>query len=161
MLTTGAAHHRGTSKQDYATPDDFIAAAVARYGPIAFDLAASQSNTKAARFFCEADDSLSQTWSELDGNLWLNPPFDNIAPWAAKCSRWATAPFRRPGLVLFLTPASVGSNWFAEHVHGAALVLALTGRLSFDGKAPYPKDCMLSVFGEAPGFDIWRWRDQR
>lgn len=57
-------------------------------------------------------------------------------------------------------PASIGSNWFAEHVHRRALVLGLNGpRLKFEGSPdPYPKDLMLVCYGESPGFDVWRWR---
>ncbi len=64
------------------------------------------------------------------------------------------------GQIFFLTPASVGATWFAEHVHGKAAVVALHGRLSFDGIAPYPKDCMVSVFGSVlqVGFYVWDWR---
>ena len=40
------------------------------------------------------------------------------------------------------------------------LRLALQGRLSFDGKAPFPKDCMLSVYGtgQRKEFEVWDWR---
>jgi hypothetical protein len=41
-------------------------------------------------------------------------------------------------------------------------VLGLNGRLTFKGTtAPYPKDCMLSVFGVEPGFDVWSWRNAK
>lgn len=104
----------------------------------------------------EEDDALARDWTQLGGNLWLNPPFANIMPWAAKCR--AFGPRGGPRRILFLTPASVGSDWFASHVHGAARVLALSPRLRFVGAADhYPKDCMLSVFGDEPGFDVWRW----
>jgi hypothetical protein len=43
-------------------------------------------------------------------------------------------------------------------VHKKALVLALSGRLSFDGKAPYPKDLMLVEYNRADGFDVWDLR---
>ena len=47
----------------------------------------------------------------------------------------------------------------ADHVHGKARVLALSSRLSFDGKAPYPKDLMLSVYTCGwHGFEVWDWR---
>ena len=68
--------------------------------------------------------------------------------------------FMRAGSRIFLlTPASIGANWFAEHVYGKAHVLALQGRLTFVGhKQPYPKDCILSVYGVKPGFSVWDWR---
>lgn len=154
---TGPSINKGRSKQDYGTPWEFIRAVVHRFGLLHWDLAASEENRKADSFFCEADDSLAQDWTRLDGNLWLNPPFANIAPWAEKCALAAT---RRRGFILFLTPASVGANWFADHVHRRALVLGLSPRLTFEGTTdPYPKDLILSVFGYGvSGFDTWRWR---
>jgi hypothetical protein len=89
--------------------------------------------------------------------LWLNPPFDPISPWAIKCA--VSAPIRSSmsRKILFLVPASVGSEWYAQHVHENALVLLLRPRLSFDGKNPYPKDCLLAVYGERPGVECWKW----
>lgn len=123
------------------------------------DLAARADNAKAWRFFSPEEDSLSIAWGrEHPGALgWLNPPFADIAPWAAKCALETDDTGLR---VLLLTPASVGATWFAEHVHRKAMVLALRPRLTFEGcDAPYPKDCMLSCFGfGVAGFDVWRWR---
>lgn len=152
-MTSGAANHRGTSFQDYRTPRGFLDAVVRRFGPLAFDLAASPENTVAPVYFHEADDSLAQDWSTLPGNLWLNPPYDRIEPWARRCA----ATERLFGLLLLLVPASVGSRWFAQHVHQHALVLALRPRLCFDGRHSFPKDLMLCCFGLPPGFDVWRW----
>ncbi len=147
---------RGKSKQDYATPPDFMQAIHRRFGEPAFDLAASTANSKCdVAFFSEADDSLTQEWHRISGWLWLNPPFDNIAPWAEKCRKESAMGAR----ILFLTPASIGANWFADYVYGGAVVLALQGRLCFDGIAPYPKDCMLSVFSNGlSGFGVWKWK---
>lgn len=156
MTRTGPSINKGKSKQDYGTPMAFIRAVEQRFGPLAFDLAASAENRKAHDYYDEAADSLAQDWTRLEGNLWLNPPFANIAVWAEKC---ALTSLRRRGFILFLTPASVGANWFADHVHRKALVLGLSPRLTFEGTSdPYPKDLILSVYGYgATGFDTWRW----
>jgi phage N-6-adenine-methyltransferase len=156
-VRTGPSVNKGRSKQDYGTPWEFIRSVVRRFGQLHFDLAASEDNRKADRFYTEADDSLAQDWTRLEGNLWLNPPFANIAPWAEKC---ALSSAHRNGFILFLTPASVGANWFADHVHRKALVLGLSPRLTFEGTTdPYPKDLILSVFGYGfNGFDTWRWK---
>lgn len=146
----------GSSRQDFGTPKAFLDAVERNWGPITIDLAAHPGNHVVPRYFGpggEIEDSLSATWPS-EGVLWLNPEFGNIAPWAQK----ATSYRGTTGVILMLTPASVGTNWFAAHVHHKAMVLALSGRLSFDGKAPYPKDLMLSVFGHATGFDVWDWR---
>jgi hypothetical protein len=86
ILRTGASFNRAESKQDYATPWELIHAVHRRFGAITTDLAASEENKKADRFFDESANSLVQNWRELTGNLWLNPPFADISPWAEKCA---------------------------------------------------------------------------
>lgn len=154
-MSTGAAFKRGGSKQDYETPNIFMAAVVKRFGPVNFDLAASPHNAKHANYFSEKDDSFQQEWHKIPGNQWLNPTYDNIKPWAEKCAYESQLGAR----ILFLVPASVGSNWFRDYVHRRAFVLALNGRLSFDGIAPYPKDLILGAYGWGVGFDTWDWRN--
>jgi phage N-6-adenine-methyltransferase len=179
----------GTSKQDYATPENFIAAAKARLGIFEFDFdyAANKSNAKAARFWSSRDNSLAKTPLEWRAQLgtpgvwdpatqplevgavmtvrsgwgWLNPPFKNIEPWVAHC----VALMRAGGRVAFLVPASVGADWFRDHVDGKARVLFLNGRLAFMKNKPrdlYPKDCVLCLFSmdEIAGYEVWDWRGE-
>lgn len=155
----GAAFSRGSSRQDYATPQSFIDAFESRFGKIRFDLAASIDNFQANSYYSEKDDSLSKDWSGLTTHgqwAWLNPPFSGIAPWAKKCAESSRE------RIAFLVPASVGSNWWREHVHDRAAVLFLNGRLSFDGKNPYPKDCALCLYSPAivAGYEVWAWRGE-
>lgn len=157
----------GNSKQDFGTPWEFIEAVEERFGKLSYDLAASKKNTKAPAFLTQQADSLSIDWHTLtNGWMWLNPPFAHIDPWARKCAREK----RKGARIIFLTPASVGSNWFAKHVHGKALVIPVSPRLTFEGQPPnpktgkvdpYPKDCMISVFAKdiPPGFQLWRWKE--
>ena len=148
------AQQRGTSKQDYGTPPEFIAAVERRFGRLHVDLAARADNARCPIFVPPERDSLAISWAEFSGKrCWLNPPFGNIKPWAKKCSSMR-------GLhIVMLTPASVGANWFADYVHGKAIVLALSPRITFVGESdPFPKDCMLSIFGlGVAAFDVWRW----
>ena len=154
--------NRGGSRQDYPTPWKFIRACERRFGRIFVDLAASEENKKALFCFTKDDDSLSIRWGNFQRSprqyMWLNPPFSDITPWARKCAEEGFLGAR----ILFLTPASIGSNWFRDHVHRKALVLALNGRITFEGASdPYPKDCILSVFGTgATGFDVWDWQKE-
>lgn len=150
----GAAFNRGASRQDYATPPEFIDAVEKRFGSMHYDLAASARNAKAPAFFTEEQDSLSQDWTSLVGRLWLNPPFAKIEPWARKCA----ASYRPHNRIFLLTPASIGAEWYATHVIPHARIYALVGRLCFDGKNPFPKDCTLALFGAGRGLEIWRWR---
>lgn len=159
------------SKQDYGTDPEFARAVEKRFGPIAWDLAAGAENALAPLYFSEEQDSLEQDWSGLHGNLWLNPPYKHILPWARKCRETRLDLDAR---ILLLVPASVGSEWFAEHAWGHATILFLRPRLTFAGEAmPYPKDCMLCAYrgrwfddafklGRASAPDdhvqLWRWK---
>lgn len=130
-----------------------MAAVIARFGRIWADLAATAENAKAPVFFTPADDSLSQDWRCLSGNLaWLNPPFGHLGPWVRKAAECGQR-------VLVLVPASVGSVWFSQWVHRRAYVLALQPRVTFVGHTQaYPKDLLLCCYGYVPGFDVWRWK---
>ena len=157
---TGASLNRGRSKQDYGTPWDFIRAVEAKWGALVADLACTRENAKApAGYYFPEVDSLAANWSEdhPTGNLWLNPPFADIGTWAGKC---AVHGVRRHGLIFLLTPASIGTDWFAARVFPNARVLGISPRLTFEGTDdPYPKDLMLSIFGKATaGFGLWRWK---
>jgi phage N-6-adenine-methyltransferase len=156
----------GKSKQDYGTPWEFIRAVERRFGDLHVDLAAREDNAKAPLFITPEENSLKVPWDARYSSVlgsgvlgWLNPPFADIDPWAEKCLL-ETSNSETNFRVIMLTPASVGSCWFAEHVHRKAQVLALSPRLTFEGtKDPYPKDCMLSLFGfGASDFDVWRWK---
>ncbi len=155
-MATGASFNRENSKQDYATPWSLIHACEKRFGIIGMDLAASDENKKAGMYFDIGQNSLTRDWWPFDETVcWLNPPFSNIAPWAEKCYQES----QKGARILLLTPASVGSNWFRDHIHNKALVLALNGRIKFVGaKDPYPKDCMISAYNfDSIGFDVWSW----
>lgn len=156
----------GKSKQNYRTPDDFRAAVLARLGieRFAHDLAADSENAFASTYYDEATDALRMHrergwWTITRDWMWLNPPFSDITPWAQACAETAA----RGGQVAFLVPASVGANWFRDHVHGKAKVLFLNGRIHFMADHPkwgYPKDCMLALYSPhvTPGYHVWSWK---
>lgn len=159
----------GRSKQDYATPRVFIDAVkvLFRIRRFAFDFAADQTNTQAQRYWDVETDALAQPalrWREQLGSGvgWLNPPYAHIGPWAERCLTVS----RLGGRVLFLVPASVGSNWYRDAIHEqfGVSVLFLNGRIPFIPGKPdwlYPKDLALIEFGTGVPFqlDIWRWRE--
>jgi phage N-6-adenine-methyltransferase len=166
----------GKSKQDYGTPKVFLDAVKKKFNvkAFAYDLAADATNKKAAGYFTEAQDSLVQDWTKLLwGDLWLNPPFGRIEPWAKKCaaSAWWESETSKRGpadgrRIFLLVPAAVGSNWFQHHVFDRSRVMLLNGRIPFDGCPVNPntgkvdgyiKDCILAVYGEKPGVEAWRW----
>ena len=154
--------------QTWATPWEFIRAVEVRFGPIHADLACTRENAKAGVGLFHPDvDALAVSWADRfpDGVLFVNPPFAKIEPWAAKCAIEST---RRKGLILMLTPAAIGTDWFAAHVHRKAQVIGIRPRIPFDGTPinpktgkpdGFPKDLMLTVYGLGfSGFDTWRWR---
>lgn len=156
-MSTMPAQKPGRSFQNYQTDPRLIAAVVRRFGPLVLDLAASADNTQAPLYFDEEFDSLKQNWQDPDlpaGNRWLNPPFGDIGRWAAKCVESAGSPNR----IIFHVPASVGANWYRDFVHRWAAVLFLNGRVTYVGQTqPFPKDCLIAVYGDAPGCDVWSW----
>jgi len=171
-LSTGAG-----SKQDYQTPRNFIEAVERRFGKISFDLAASAHNTQHDRYFAapgdndllaEGYDSLAQDWLELattvpEGSImWLNPPFKRITPWARKCFEFQEA-IKKTDLIVdigFLVPASVGANWYRDYLFEKTCTKFLNGRICFDGKDLFPKDCLFGLFGPGhePDIKIWEWQ---
>lgn len=174
----GAAFNTGKSRQDYQTPLEFRVAVKCEFGPVVWDLAATaQQNISYAElnYFgpdhpeVACRDALVVPWGDFTGIpvglRWLNPPFANIKPWAKKCAHESSLGVE----ILFLVPASVGSNWFWDYVAPYAHVYALSPRLSFDGKHPFPKDLILAhykpqrtsgvVVGAAShGFSRWQWK---
>jgi len=161
-MGAGAAMNRYRSESSVETPWELIDAVEKRFGKIKFDLAASRANCKARstkKFFSERDDAFKQDWRKLKGNLWLNPPFGDIHPWAAECAEAGKSSGTH---VLFLIPASVGSNWWAEHVDKKADVHFLSPRVTFVGHtASYPKDLALCRYhrGARGLYECWRWKD--
>jgi phage N-6-adenine-methyltransferase len=165
---TGPSIRRFKSKQDYGTPREFLDAVEARFGKLAFDLAASSANAVTPNYFTIADDALKQDWAAtLKRKLgWLNPPFERIDKWSAKCAAEA----QRGARILFLVPNSTGSNWYWDNVAPHAAVLSIHPRLEFDGYVnpktgkpeAYPKDLILCAYGVGvTGFARWIWRGHR
>lgn len=117
--------HTGPAKQDYGTPRIFLDAVEKRFGKIRVDLAARPDNAVTDLWIPPEFDSLKQPWRELFGDAvcWLNPPYNDIAPWAEKLHVEGVN-------ARFLVPASVGSNWFWNHVLPYAEVYSV-GRMAF------------------------------
>lgn len=158
-MATAPMQKPGKSRQDYETPDEFLDAVRKFLGieNFSFDLAADDGNYVAKPFFTIEDNALIQDWKLAAGGgwAWLNPPFGKLSPWVEK----ARIEGQRGAKIAMLVPAGVGSNWWRDHVHNHARILLLNGRISFDGEAPYPKDCALLLYGPGglPGYDIWSW----
>lgn len=181
-VKSGDARGSGSSggPQDYSTPRVFLDAVEARWGKIVLDCAAHDRNHVCPNWLGPgglAPDALSSRLDGItgvpgDGLRWLNPPFAHIAPWAKWLARETAA---ATCVSAMLVPASVGANWYWDHVHENALTLSV-GRMGFvfrdgaheapacfDSKGkptPFQKDLMLCVFGvgQKAEFKRWQWR---
>lgn len=161
---TGASLNRHGSNPDRATPRVFLDAVEARFGPIAWDLAATADNAVCGggRYFgpdhkdASKHDAFEHDWSKLRGNSFLNPQFSHIAKWAKKCAEHRFT----HGRILLLVPDSRDSNWYIEHVAGKCIEIPLSGRIVFNGeKAGFPKCLCLYVYtaGLSGVMPAWRW----
>ena len=155
------------SNQVVGTPWDFVHAVERRFGPLSIDLAALATNSKAPLFVSPEVDTLAIDWRALvpgdhksSVNMWLNPEYSEIAPYAKKCAESCGTPTTDGPTIFLLVPASVGSQWYWNYVHGRALVHVLYPRLTFEGHAdPYPKDLILAAYGPPPGFVRGLWKE--
>ena len=154
----------GRSRQDYGTPPEFLAAVYRLLGITGFalDVAASAENAVCPSFLDEARNGLAWQWATALKSdwVWCNPPYSDIASWVAKAYREKC----RGVQATVLIPASVGANWWRDHVHHKAHVLFLNGRMTFVGCSdPYPKDCALLLYSYAwqLDYDVWTWKPQR
>ncbi len=149
----------GTSEQVVGTPKDFLVALEYRFGPLSWDLCATAENSVVpGRFFDVATDGLKQDWGAIEGNLWCNPGFGEIAKWAEKAAEEATVRSK----VFLLTPASIGANWYWKFLRPNAVTYVLHPRLQFVGhEHPFPKDLAVHVLGlGATALGRWRWKDE-
>jgi phage N-6-adenine-methyltransferase len=179
LTLTGPSVKRGQSEQVVSTPWEFIYAVERKFGPIAVDLAATAENRKARRFISPEHDTFKQDWTKwLQGGLgWLNPEFDPMVVSVRKCALEQ----RRGAEFVVLSPASISTNWFWDHVQPFATVYSITPRICFEGShnlfpkdhpragerkcdlscvgcAPYPKDLMLSHYCANPNHELQRWK---
>jgi len=154
---TEPAQKPGRSKQDYGTPSEFIEVFVRQFGGIVLDVCASPSNAIGPRYYTEEQNGLAQPWaSPSQGWNWCNPPFGKCGAWVSRAwIAWENYGQR----VAVLVPASVDSNWWADYVHGKALVFFLRGRMRFVGaRDVYPKPLALLLYDGRRGYEPWRWK---
>lgn len=121
------------------------------------DLACTRDNQLCKFGLTPSDNSLSVDWHKLEGWLYLNPPYNQIQPWAEKC--WVES--QLGAKVVMLVPASVGANWFRDYLWLKATVRVLNGRLTFVGHtAPYPKDLLIAIYHPRifKNLDLWEWK---
>jgi len=139
----------GKGDPERATPDQ-IFDRYDREFHFTLDVAATTKNAKCKQFFTKRQDGLKQPWH---GNVWLNPPYDNIGPWAAKAWEYSSS---GEGIVVALLPIWPGTAWYQTYaIHGH--MRQLTSRISFVGsKANAPFDCMIVVWTKTSQYENGR-----
>lgn len=139
-----------SAKQDWQTPENVLER-VRAIGPIDCDPATSRDNpTDAARFHHEG--GLEKSWQVFGGGvLWLNPPFNALAPWVKRWCEEADKCEPVYAHAMMLAPARTDTRWFqAMRRHSRALCFVY-GRLRFKGapaSAPFPS--VIAYAGPSP-----------
>lgn len=96
------------------------------------DACATEQSAKCERFWTKADDGLARPWGPY--RVWLNPPYSDIGPWAAKAHQ--ETKYLGCELVVALLPAWMDRKWWHRSVEpdrraGNVELRFLEGRLRF------------------------------
>lgn len=131
-----------TGRDDWETPD-VVLERVRRIGHIALDPCTSYANpVDADRCFTESFNGLVQPWSCSMHLAYVNPPYSQMALWAAKMATEAELGVR----IVALVAARPDTKWWRTMLNAADVVGFWRGRLKFVGAescAPFPS----AVFG--------------
>lgn len=139
-IMNSSTHH------DWATPQELVDTL-----PFNFDLdvCATLDNAKCSEFISPQMDALHPD-RDWPGVCWMNPPFNQVAPFIEKAAAQAI----NGSLIVALIPARPETYWFHTVWAQASLIVFLGRRVTFSRphsdctNAPFPN--VLAVFGEPP-----------
>lgn len=118
-----------SKKEDWETPQLFFNELNKKY-KFNWDLASSDANAKCVNHFTVGDDSLSQDWSALEGNLWLNPPYGReLKHWVKKAYE---SSINRDGTLVMLIPSRTDTSYWHDYIFDKAEIKFIRGRLKFE-----------------------------
>lgn len=118
-----------SKKEDWETPQLLFDELNAKYR-FSWDLASSDTNAKCANRFTLEDDSLSQDWAALKGNLWLNPPYGrDLKHWVKKAYE---SSLNRSGVLVMLIPSRTDTSYWHDYIFDKAQIKFIRGRLKFE-----------------------------
>lgn len=137
-----------SKKEDWETPQLLFDELNDNYN-FNWDLASSDANAKCVNHFTIGDDSLSQDWSVLEGNLWLNPPYGrDLKHWVKKAYE---SSLHRSGLLVMLIPSRTDTSYWHDYIFDKAEIKFIRGRLKFENggvaSQPAPFPSALITFG--------------
>lgn len=138
-----------SKKEDWETPQLLFDELNKKY-KFNWDLASSDANTKCVNHFTVDDDSLSQDWSALEGNLWLNPPYGReLKHWVKKAYE---SSINRDGALVMLIPSRTDTSYWHDYIFDKAQIKFIRGRLKFENggaaSQPAPFPSALIVYGK-------------
>mgnify|MGYP000993835066 CR=1 FL=1 len=138
-----------SKKEDWETPQLFFNELNKKY-KFNWDLASSDANAKCVNHFTVGDDSLSQDWSALEGNLWLNPPYGrDLKRWVKKAYE---SSLNREGVLVMLIPSRTDTSYWHDYIFDKAEIKFIRGRLKFENggvaSQPAPFPSALIVYGK-------------
>jgi len=122
--------NRFESAHDFRTAPEVFDALNRRFGPFSLDAAASRENNLCFAYFDESRSALERKWF---GRVWLNPPYNDIKPWAEYAIDQVARGYVQS--VTLLLPAGTCTQWFKslwEH-WSCKRIIFITGRLKFGG----------------------------
>ncbi|MBI5289933.1 MAG: adenine methyltransferase [Chloroflexi bacterium] len=125
-----------------------------------FDAAASEENSKVARFVTVGEDALS--WDPRGEVIWCNPPYGHLLAWVEAFERWAK---RGNCIVVALLPANTDTVWFRK-CWRACEIRFLSGRVNFVGSGGGNTGGSMLVIWRGlewkpkPLVTLWDWRPE-
>jgi site-specific DNA-methyltransferase (adenine-specific) len=129
-ITRNNGRYNGNGRE-WATPPEVFEPLNAEFG-FTLDACATPQNAKCQRYFTEATNGLTQSWS--GERVFMNPPYGReIYAWTAKARHEA----KHGALVVGLLPASTDLAWWHDDVVGHAEVRYIRGRVRFLTGGPY------------------------
>lgn len=119
----------------WGTPQPFVDALAAEFGPIDLDPCASDDTAKADVYYTPEENGLVQPWTGL---CFVNPPYSDVRPWIEKAIAEKDAGRARS---LLLLPNNTDTSWFHDLVlRRGCHVRFLRGRIAFLGYDGQPVD---------------------
>ena len=116
-----------SKSNEWATPQSIFDKLNSIYGPFTLDAAASDDNYKVAKYYTQADDSLSQDWS--GHRVFLNPPYGRgLKDWVKKSYEEG---LKENTMVVMLIPARTDTAYWHEYVMKADEIRFVRGRIKF------------------------------
>lgn len=118
------------SNDFWRTPDWLYNYCNALFGPFDVDLAASEKNTKCAKYITKAEDALEVNWTDYGSNGFCNPPYSDLPPWLHR-AKLENNRFRFTST--WILPTFNGEiHWFDNvYQNAASHVINIYGRVAF------------------------------